>query len=143
MRALSIMQPWAWLIVAGHKDIENRTRATGVRGRILVHAGKRVDLDAMTEIKAGRHPVTGRPLRLTLPGAFPTGAVVGEVEIVMCVTDHRSDWFVGDHGFVLRNPLEFAPEPWRGQLGFFDIPDDTARRLVPLTPASAGQGRLI
>ena len=23
--ALSIQQPWAWLIVEGHKDIENRT----------------------------------------------------------------------------------------------------------------------
>jgi hypothetical protein len=24
MKALSIKQPWAWLIVNGHKDIENR-----------------------------------------------------------------------------------------------------------------------
>jgi len=33
MKALSILQPWAWLVVNGHKDIENRTWGTGFRGR--------------------------------------------------------------------------------------------------------------
>jgi hypothetical protein len=28
MKALSLMQPWAWLMVNGHKDIENRNWAT-------------------------------------------------------------------------------------------------------------------
>lgn len=37
--ALSIRQPWAWLIVNGHKDIENRDWPTNFRGRLLVHAG--------------------------------------------------------------------------------------------------------
>ena len=43
MKALSIRQPWAWLIVHGHKDIENRTWTTSFRGRLLVHAGKSFD----------------------------------------------------------------------------------------------------
>ena len=38
--ALSIRQPWAWLIVNGHKDIENRDWPTNFRGRLLVHAGQ-------------------------------------------------------------------------------------------------------
>ena len=38
MLALSIRQPWAWLILNGGKDIENRSWPTKVRGRVLVHA---------------------------------------------------------------------------------------------------------
>lgn len=30
---LSIRQPWAWLIVNGYKDIENRTWPTHFRGK--------------------------------------------------------------------------------------------------------------
>ena len=37
--ALSIRQPWAWLIVNGYKDIENRDWPTVFRGRMLIHAG--------------------------------------------------------------------------------------------------------
>lgn len=43
MRAISIMQPWAWLIVNGHKSIENRSWRCHVRGPILIHAGKKLD----------------------------------------------------------------------------------------------------
>jgi len=37
--ALSVRQPWAWLIVSGLKDIENRPRPTHYRGPLLIHAG--------------------------------------------------------------------------------------------------------
>jgi hypothetical protein len=40
MKALSIRQPWAWLIVNGYKDIENRSWATKFRGPVLIHAAK-------------------------------------------------------------------------------------------------------
>jgi hypothetical protein len=40
VKALSIRQPWAWLIVNGQKDIENRCWKTHFRGKIYVHAAK-------------------------------------------------------------------------------------------------------
>ena len=40
MKAITIKQPWASLIVAGIKDIENRTWKTSFRGRVLIHAAK-------------------------------------------------------------------------------------------------------
>jgi len=40
MRALSVKQPWAWLIVNGYKKIENRNWPTSFRGRIYIHAGR-------------------------------------------------------------------------------------------------------
>jgi len=36
MKALSIRQPWAWLIVDGYKDIENSTWHTNYRGPALI-----------------------------------------------------------------------------------------------------------
>ena len=35
MKAITIKQPWASLIVHGIKDIENRTWRTNYRGRVL------------------------------------------------------------------------------------------------------------
>jgi hypothetical protein len=41
MRVLTVRQPWAWAIVHGGKDVENRTRniAGGYRGPVAIHAG--------------------------------------------------------------------------------------------------------
>src|SRR3954452_3561016 len=41
MKALTIRQPWAALIMAGSKDVENRVRPTSFRGRLAIHAGLR------------------------------------------------------------------------------------------------------
>lgn len=45
MKALSIRQPWAWLIVNGFKDIENRSWDTKYRGLVLIHASKGMTKD--------------------------------------------------------------------------------------------------
>ena len=36
---------------------------------------------------------------------FRKGAIIGEVDIVDCVTKSTSPWFEGPFGFVLRNHL--------------------------------------
>lgn len=124
-KALSIMQPWAWLIVNGHKDIENRDWRCHRRGPILIHAGKRVDRDAMVDLRAGRHPVTGERLAINLPETFETGGIVGEAVITGCVAHSDSPWFVGRYGILMREarPLPFVP--CKGALGFF-VPDLSA-----------------
>ena len=47
LRALTLWQPWAWAIVEGHKDIENRPWAPGAALRVgdpfLIHAGMKYD----------------------------------------------------------------------------------------------------
>ena len=116
--ALSIRQPWASLIVAGLKDVENRNWPTRFRGRFWVHAGKAVDRDAMDALASGRHPVTGDPFYPDpLPMAF--GGIIGVAEITDCVSAHPSPWFMGDYGFVLANAQALAFQPCRGLLGFF------------------------
>ena len=45
MKAISVKQPWASLIISGIKDIENRKWKTNYRGRVLIHASNSTDLD--------------------------------------------------------------------------------------------------
>ncbi|TIW56702.1 MAG: ASCH domain-containing protein [Mesorhizobium sp.] len=122
-RALSIMQPWAWLIVKGYKDIENRDWRTNYRGPVAIHAGKKVDRDAAQDVAACRHPVTGGSLVLGLSSETSNawrGGIVGVAEIVDCVSASPSEWFVGRFGFIVRNarPVEFIP--CKGALSFFE-----------------------
>ncbi len=116
MRALSIQQPWAWLIVNGHKWVENRDWPTNVRGPILVHAGKKFDLDGYEWVR-GAFP----SIALPTPDAFDRGGIVGECVVSGCVTESDSAWFFGAYGFTLTDarPLPFTP--MRGQLGFFAV----------------------
>jgi hypothetical protein len=121
MMALSIQQPWAWLIVSGLKDVENRTWRHPQRGQIYIHAGQKIDGAALYELERGRHPVTGRPLEVGQLGSLPTGGIVGLAEISDCVAASSSPWFVGPFGFVLRNARKVPFVPLRGALGFFEV----------------------
>ncbi|WAC18850.1 ASCH domain-containing protein [Luteolibacter sp. SL250] len=118
MKALSIRQPWAWLIVNGHKDIENRQRRTHLRGRILVHAA-----GGMTRDEYSAAFVMAEEQGINLPPFehLERGGIVGEVEIVDCVDIDPSPWFFGEWGYVLKNakPLPFVP--LKGMLGFFNV----------------------
>jgi hypothetical protein len=110
--ALSIRQPWAWLIVHGYKDVENRTWRTNVRGRIGIHAGVKVEAADCEWVRAA-FP------HIPLPRRFDVGGIVGRATLVDCVSEHESDWFFGPFGFVVANaePLPFMS--CRGRLGFF------------------------
>ena len=47
MKALTIKQPWASLIMQGIKKYEFRSWQTKYRGDILIHSSKQVDKEAM------------------------------------------------------------------------------------------------
>lgn len=149
MKALSIRQPWAWAIIHAGKDIENRQWPTKFRGRILIHAGKvmtQEDYDSCMDyvdklIPLDRTATLSRRARVVNGGA-PRGGIVGEADLVDCVTEHDSPWFFGRYGFVLRNvrPLPFFP--CSGQLGFFSIvlprePASVADRLLDLVEGAS------
>lgn len=130
MKALSIMQPWAWLICAGHKDIENRSWPTRFRGPVLIHAGKK--FDGEDDANDWAWPQIERP------DDFDMGGIVGEAEIVDCITASPSPWFYGPYGFVIRNARLLPFRPCRGQLGFF-VPDFTPppAKVAPVKPPAA------
>lgn len=126
MKAISIRQPWAWLIVQGYKDVENRTWRTNYRGPILIHASKSLDPD----LPSLRRRFLQRSIRL--PIHFHRGGIVGRARLVDCVPYHPSSWFEGPYGFVLTEaePLTFIP--LRGALYIFTVSlDDDTSPLVP------------
>lgn len=130
------MQPWAALIVHGVKDVENRSWPTRFRGPVLIHAGKKPDEFATDDIESEQPPVTGGPLELPDGITFPLGGIVGVAEIYDCVSASRSPWFVGQHGFLIRNARPLPFRPCRGQLGFFTpdyspSPPPKARQATP------------
>ena len=51
MKALTIKQPWATLIMQGDKRFEFRSWQTKYRGDLLIHAGKGIDKEAMKRLE--------------------------------------------------------------------------------------------
>jgi hypothetical protein len=129
MRVLTVRQPWAWAIIHGGKDVENRVRnlAGDYRGLVAIHAGKSIDTRASMP-------------RVALPDPLVliTGGIIGVVEMVdvhhadRCstvvetwdkslsfVVDTCSPWAELDvNHFVLKSPRALAhPIAFRGALG--------------------------
>jgi len=106
-RAISIRQPYAEQILLGVKTEEYRSVPTKIRERVYIYAslgpGDSVDFRKM---KAE-------------PGDFPTGVLVGTVEIVNCKWDSRRGCFA--YGLErprrlvrpLRSPKRPQPVWWR------------------------------
>lgn len=124
MKALSIQQPWAWLIVNGYKGVENRDWDTRFRGEFLIHAGKKFDLEGMKWISQ-----TFPSLPLPLLYEAPRGGIVGKATLINTVhirdrhllAEKDKPWFFGDYGFILDGAATLPFEPYKGQLGFFDV----------------------
>ena len=113
MRALTIRQPWASLIICGEKDVENRTWTTRYRGVLAIHAGHRFDQD----LQPWQRSIVAKV------DAFPRGAIIGVVELMDIVRDSSSRWAEPTcYHWVLANPRAIEPVPVRGRLGLW-VPD--------------------
>jgi len=126
--ALSIQQPWAWLIIRPDvtcsaaraelnddgllKDIENRTWRTNYTGPLYVHASKTIDVEGIEWVR-GMYP------QIQLPATYDVGGVIGRVRLVDCVDDFFSAWFFGPYGFVLDEPEPLPLQACRGMPGLF------------------------
>jgi hypothetical protein len=126
--ALSIRQPWAWLIVHGFKDIENRDWPTNFRGRLLVHAGQTMahryyDETCEVLLRMGLLPAS-----MPAYEDLPRGGLVGWTHVTDCHQHHPSPWKQdGSHGFVLRDSRPISFVPLKGRLGFFNVPKEAIR----------------
>ncbi|MEM6888735.1 MAG: ASCH domain-containing protein [Pseudomonadota bacterium] len=144
LMAITVRQPWAWLMVRPDvpdvkrravlyekdliKYIENRTWTTKHRGRIYIHAGKQWECDN-DEVYARR--LIMNEYALELPSVeMPLGAIVGYADLVDCVEEHHSQWFVGPFGFVLANIMPLPkPIKCQGKQGIFKLDAATVKRL--------------
>lgn len=136
MKVISLLQPWASLVVMGVKTYETRSWNTNHRGRILIHASKAKNKEAM-------RMCSDEPFYSILGGLYgfyklPFGAIIGEVMIESTIsTDsiekhirHTNEWLYGDYtpgryAWRLIKPAKFdKPKPAKGSLGLWDFPAD-------------------
>ncbi len=120
MKALSLKQPFAELILQGRKKIELRKWNTKFRGEFLVHASKRPDEEAMKEFGFSE---------------LPLGCIVGKTKLIdvkkynnkeehdLDKDLHLASSERGLYGFVLENPERLKPINVNGKLGFWDFDD--------------------
>ena len=120
--ALSVRQPWAWAIIHGGKDVENRT-AAAIRkgnmkpGRICIHASK-----TMTQ---GEYNTAAMNIWLFTDAIAPPpdeliyGGIIGTVTVTGIVKESESCWFTGPPALVLQDPQPIDPIPSPGALGYF------------------------
>ncbi|MEL7301994.1 MAG: hypothetical protein AAFM92_16570 [Pseudomonadota bacterium] len=115
-------QPWAWAIVAGFKEVENRSAASIAAGgmdcrRIAIHAATGLKQD---EFQWGHWRLHRHGVRCPHPTDLPRGAIIGAVDVVEIVSESQSAWFGGQMGLVLANAVACAPIPCPGALGYFE-----------------------
>lgn len=124
MKALSIRQPWAWLILQGFKPVENRSWETLYRGPLLIHAGQtmtRANYEACMLFIASDPRIAHIACLVPMPDQLVRGGIVGQADLVGCVRSDPSPWFVGDFGWQLRNAAATPFRPLKGALGLFNV----------------------
>ena len=134
MRILTVRQPWAWAIIHGGKDVENRSRniAGDYRGTVAIHAGL-APFDPWGPVAEFLHRILG-----WLPGSdrLIYGAIIGVVELVgvhqswSCSTV-CSLWAEKEaNHLVLANPRPLPkPIPYRGALGLRELPGEVEQQI--------------
>lgn len=125
LKILTVKQPWAGAILAGPKDIENRTQRTHFRGTLLIHASRSDDHDALRNAELVRRIGTGMAL------ADQQGVILGMIDIKGCerIDDVQLEWASGPWCWLLDKAtarIFREPIPHRGQLGLHDVPDALA-----------------
>ena len=98
MKAISIKQPWAYLIAAGIKDIENRTWKCPekyIGERVLIHASASAPKSIRELLNADQIDTVFKSDLYNdadFAKQYSTGAIIGSVEIVDCIVNHSSIW---------------------------------------------------
>lgn len=126
---ITIKQPFASLIAEGIKEYEFRTWKTKYRGKILIHAGKGINKDAMKKYAS-------------LNLEYPSGCIIAIADLDDCIfiddgmrkvlkqknsvvysrVIQDRDW--KGYGFRLENVEKIAPIHINGKLGLWDYSYD-------------------
>lgn len=102
MKALTIKEPWATLIIDGYKEYEFRSWKTNYRGKILIHAGK--SLEKNQEKKFKEYNLK-----------YSCGEIIGEADLVDCirVTEEFDEYLKGINPIVYGNSGHVENYAWK------------------------------
>lgn len=103
MKALSIREPWASLILSGKKTIETRTWKTKYRGKILLCASKKPVSWISGKAFAVAELIECRPMLV-------------DDEVKACCESYWNAW-----SWIFENVKPISPFPVKGMLGLFEV----------------------
>jgi hypothetical protein len=140
LKALSLKQPFAWLIANGYLLVDDRSWGTQYRGPILIHASKGLYEAYYQHIRANTDvPIPDRD-------KLEYGGVVGIADLVLCskpgqlpagISREQRAHFGGVHqeyyGFLFAQARPLPLMPCAGKLGIFEIDMD---KLLAAPPAA-------
>lgn len=124
MKALTICQPYAHLIVSGEKRIENREWSTKYRGKLVIHAGKSRDWLTPGDEQRYHTQIFGYAI-----GIADLVDVLHIDKIKRGDYDNNYPWLRKHnhtHGkwcWVLENCQKLTPIQRRGAQGLWNLPD--------------------
>ena len=111
MKALSIRQPFAWLVATGKREYDIRTWSTDYRGKLLIHAAKANDAAAWADAQEIEEFDVSE-----CPKIF--GAIIGEAELVDVVWEDDLKFYI----WLFENAKLFKkPVPYKGKLHLFEV----------------------
>lgn len=122
LRCLAVRQPWAWAIITGAKDIENRSWTTTYRGPVAILASV-----SKTEVNQ-RMKAHGLP-----PLKFTFGALIGVADLldVEPLTEalEANPWAMGEYCWKFGNARAFRePIPLKGRLNLYTLEPNVAEQ---------------
>jgi hypothetical protein len=93
MRVLAVRQPWASLIINGHKSIEVRSQNTRIRDSVQIYASKsKPRKEDMEQMKKYFHSVLGIDVPDNMAD-LPFGKIIGQVIITSTdICTSKDDW---------------------------------------------------
>ena len=137
MRALTLHQPWASLIALRVKMIETRDWATGYRGPLAIHAGKKCIKGEVGAYSVEQdNPRRSSPaflLRgesLGWPYRLPLGAVIAVVNLVDCVPMH----LLGEQSNLRRIEIADGGELWLSEPDHDENGEEDTRNVTDQGP---------
>lgn len=145
MKALSLTQPWATLVVAGAKHYETRSWPTKHRGPLAIHASKHFPKDCILLCKFPHFQECLEIAGYPNPRDLPTGALVGLVYMTECMEarhamqdpklsrhePHFGDFGRGRFAWKLKDPWKLEnPIACTGRLGLWNLPEELAADLL-------------
>jgi hypothetical protein len=141
MKAISLIQPWASLIVMGAKKFETRSWKTEYRGELLIHASSQ--LPAQFQKEKFTEGAYFKDFIEDLD-QLPYGAIIGKVNLVgiyrtedlvspqslfkdVSINEHEKafgDYSHGRYAWALEDAFRFKmPIPYKGALGIWEFPE--------------------
>lgn len=133
LKALSMYQPYAWMVANGYTTIDDRSWYTPYRGKLIIHASKKIDIHYHTYLK--------EILKINIPEPeeLDYGGIIAICDLTECRNLSKTPTITPElhahagqltYGFVMENIKKIPLIPYRGMAGLFEIPISTIKQFL-------------